>query len=97
MTTVGLTLTRRLIDRYYMFGLACVFLCVSTAVLLAWQNSFAELVAVSVTLPLFILLLGAGVLRSTVRLNSAIEQQLQQAALVFAQRFAARTTQVRIA
>jgi len=78
--STGLTLSRRLTERYVMFGLGCVFLCVGNAVLLAWHEALPEYLAVSVTIPLFVLLVGGFVMRRTVRINSQIENQLRQAA-----------------
>jgi signal transduction histidine kinase len=64
-----------------MFGLACLFLSVSNAVLLAWHNALAEFLAVSITLPLVVLLIGSVVLRRTARVHVQIDSQLRQAAL----------------
>ena len=78
--STGLTLSRRLTERYIMFGLGCVFLCVGNAVLLAWHDALPEYMAVSVTFPLVLLLMGGFALRRTVRVNSQIENQLRRAA-----------------
>ena len=78
--STGLTLSRRLTERYTMFGLACVFLCVGNGVLLVWHDVLPEYLAVSVTIPLFVLLVGGYDMRRTVRVNSQIENQLRLAA-----------------
>ena len=78
--STGLTLSRRLTEHYIMFGLGCVFLCVGNAVFLAWHEVLPEYLAVSSTIPLFVLLVGGFVLRRTVRVNSLIENQLLRAA-----------------
>jgi PAS domain S-box-containing protein len=75
-------LARRLVDRYLMFGLAGLFAFLSLAIVLAWRGTFTQFVAVTAVLPLLMLLVGAFVLRRTVRLSEAIEQQLQQIATV---------------
>ena len=76
------SLTRRLVDRYLMFGLAGLFAFLSLAIVLAWRGAFTQFVAVTAVLPLLMLLVGAFVLRRTVRLSEAIELQLQQIATV---------------
>jgi signal transduction histidine kinase len=72
----GFHLTKRLVDRFIVFGLTCVFLCISSAVILACNNLLTEWAAVTASLPLLSLLLGGLVLRRTIRLNALIEDQL---------------------
>jgi two-component system phosphate regulon sensor histidine kinase PhoR len=74
--TVAVPLARRLVDRYLMFGLACVFVCLSLSIALSHRGTFLQLAALTVVGPLVLLMVGAIVLRRTVRLNEAIEQQL---------------------
>jgi signal transduction histidine kinase len=76
MATSRLHLTDRLVDRFMVFGLACVFLCVTTAVVLSWRQSLTEFMAATVSLPLVSLLVGGIALRRTVRFSSLIEDQL---------------------
>ncbi len=78
--STSLPLSRRLSDSYAMFGLACVFLCVANAVLLTRYQLLDELLAISITLPLLVLLMGGIVLRRTVRVSNHIESQLLKAA-----------------
>lgn len=76
MATSRLHLTDRLVDRFMVVGLACVFLCVTTAAVLSWCHSLTEFMAATVSLPLVSLLVGGFALRRTVRLSSLIEDQL---------------------
>jgi signal transduction histidine kinase len=78
--TSEVSLTRRLVDRYLAFGLACVFLCVGTGVLLVFNEAYLEWAAAVAMLPLVMLLCGALVMRRTVVLSAAIEEQLCRAA-----------------
>jgi two-component system phosphate regulon sensor histidine kinase PhoR len=73
-------LTRRLIDRYMMFGLACVFTCIALAVVLTHRGRLTDFGASLALVPLILLIIGGFVLRRTVRLNESIEEQLRQIA-----------------
>jgi len=72
------SLSSRLTNRYFMFGLAGLFICLAVSLWLAWRGSFMTLAAVTAIAPLIVLLVGGFVLRDTVRLNSEIEEQLQR-------------------
>lgn len=76
------TLSHRLIDRYLMCGLGGVFAFLALAISLAWRGAFTEFVAVTAVLPMLMLLIGAFVLRRTVRVSEAIEGQLRNIAAV---------------
>jgi signal transduction histidine kinase len=71
-------LSSRLIDRYLMFGLACVFASISLALMLAWRGTLTEQVSIAVAAPLLMLLIGGIILRRAVRIHELIETQLQQ-------------------
>jgi two-component system phosphate regulon sensor histidine kinase PhoR len=75
-------LTRRLVDRYMMFGLACVFACITVAIFLTQRGRLADFGAMLALVPLILLIVGGIVLRRTARLNEAIEEQLRQIASV---------------
>jgi len=75
-----ISLTRRLVDRYMAFGLACVFLCVGSSIALTWHDAYMKWTAAVATLPLLLLLCGAFVMRRTLVLSAAIEEQLQRTA-----------------
>lgn len=77
--STSISLTQRLVDRYLMFGLSGVFLCVAAGMLLAWQESYFEWSVAAVALPLVSLLCGAFVMRRTVGVSAAIEEQLRHA------------------
>jgi signal transduction histidine kinase len=70
------SVTRRLIEQYFMFGLACLFFCLAISLVLAWRGVLPDFVPATVILPLIILLLGGLVLRRSLRLVSRIEDQL---------------------
>jgi two-component system phosphate regulon sensor histidine kinase PhoR len=70
------SLTRRLIDRYLLYGLAGLFCFLVLALHLAWREQLINLVALATLTPLVILLLGALSIRQTARLNSEIERHL---------------------
>lgn len=74
-------LSRRLVGRYLVFGLAGVFLCLATALTLAYRNSLTSLAFIAALGPVAVLVIGAIVLHHTTRLNSIIEQQLQRVSL----------------
>lgn len=80
--TVAVPLARRLVDRYLMFGLACVFVCSALSIALAHRGTFLEFAALTVVGPLVLLIAGAIVLRRTVRLHETIEQQLFRIAAI---------------
>jgi PAS domain S-box-containing protein len=72
----GLSLSRRLISRYLMFGLAGVLVCLILSITFSFQGTLQQFVAITAFVPVGLLLLGAYMLWQTVRLNEAIEQQL---------------------
>lgn len=78
--TSTISVTRRLVERYLMFGLACVFVCVSLALVLAWRGHLPQLVELMALPPLAVLLIGALVLRRTLRCSDHIERQLIEVA-----------------
>lgn len=73
-------LTRRLIDSYLMFGLACAFACVILVLQVTLRTPTVPIHALAVAIPLLLLLIGAFVLRRTSRVHNAIEAQLRSAA-----------------
>lgn len=77
LTATSESLTRRLVDRYWMFGLGCLFACISLVLVLSWRGMLIQFVPLVVMVPLLLLLVGAVVLRRTVRLTAAIEAQLR--------------------
>ena len=50
------SVTRRLIEQYFMFGLACLFFCLAVCLALAWRGVLPDFVPATVILPLVILL-----------------------------------------
>lgn len=70
------SVTRRLIEQYFMFGLACLFFCLAVCLALAWRGVLPDFVPATVILPLVILLLGGLALRRSLRLVAGIEEQL---------------------
>jgi signal transduction histidine kinase len=76
LPSADVSLTRRMVDRYMAFGLACVFLCVGSSIVLAWHEAYMKWTAAVTLLPLLLLLCGAFVLRRTLVLSAAIEEQL---------------------
>ena len=72
----GLSLSRRLISRYLMFGLAGVLVCLTLSITFSFQGTLHQFVAITAFVPVGLLLLGAFMLWRTVRLNEAIEEQL---------------------
>ncbi|MGE0608649.1 MAG: ATP-binding protein [Pirellulales bacterium] len=75
---MSLSLSRRLVDRYLLFGLACLLACISLALVLSWRGLLIDMVPLTVAMPLVLLLAGAAALRRTVRWTSAIEEQLRE-------------------
>ena len=75
-------LTRRLTSRYLMFGLACLLVCIAISLTFASRGTLAHYAPLTIILPLLILLIGALILKQTVRLNSEIEQQLRRIASI---------------
>lgn len=69
-------LVRRLLARYLAIGLACLLSCVVVAINLASAGKLFEYIAIAVICPGVLLLVGAFVLRHTLRLNQVIEEQL---------------------
>lgn len=76
----AIPLTRRLVSQYLMFGLGCLFICLSFSLTLAWRGELHERVWIAAGLAVVILLTGGLVLQRTVALTSQIESQLQRAA-----------------
>lgn len=74
------SLLRRLVDQHLMFGLGCVFLCVTFSLGLAWHGTFTEHVAAAVLAPFLLLLVGAFFLRQSVSVHADIEDQLREVA-----------------
>ena len=76
----AIPLTRRLVSRYLMFGLACLLLCLAASLTLAWRGELIQQVSLVAVVPLLLLLLGGVMLRRTIALNSQIEEQLRRIA-----------------
>ena len=74
--------TRRLIDKYLMFGLACLLMSVGLSLALSWRGMLTTHVPLATVGPLVVLVVGVFVLRRTLWLNSEIEKQLNQIASV---------------
>jgi two-component system phosphate regulon sensor histidine kinase PhoR len=74
------TISHRLIDRYLMVGLSCVLGSVGLAIWLATRGVLFEFASAAAAVPLALLLLGALLLRRTLRLNQTIEAQLRSLA-----------------
>lgn len=73
-----LPLSRRLLGRYLMFGLAGLFVCISMIIIFTYFGTFKEHLVFAVAASLGLLLTGAIVLQRTVRVNQAIEEQLRK-------------------
>lgn len=71
-------LSRRLVSRYLAFALGGLLLCLVTMLFLAAHGALANLVSLAALGPLVVLLFGAVALHQTVRLNSAIENELRR-------------------
>lgn len=76
----SLSLSRRLIGVYLMFGFACLLLVIAGALALAFRGQFPNLVPYVLVAPIVILVAGAFALRRTVHLHAAIESQLSELA-----------------
>ena len=76
----ALCLTQRLVSRYLMIGLACLFFCLALSLVLAWRGALTQYASMTVVVPLLILILGGVILRRTVYLNAQIEDQLHRIA-----------------
>lgn len=74
----ALPLSRRLLGRYLMFGLAGLFVCISMITLFNYLGTFREHLIFAVAAALGLLFTGGVVLHRTVRVNQAIEEQLRQ-------------------
>ncbi len=72
----SIPVSRQLVSRYLAFGLAGLFVCLVSALILAARGSLFDLVSLVALGPLLLLLLGAIVLHQTVRLYSRIEVDL---------------------
>ncbi len=79
-----LPLSRRLLGRYLMFGLAGLFVCISMIIVFNYLGTLKEHLVFAVAASLGLLLLGAVVLQRSVRVNQAIEEQLRQISSVLA-------------
>ena len=77
-----LPLTRRLLGRYLMCGLACLFVCLALSLTFAWRGELIRLAPLTVIVPLMILVMGGVILRRTIWLNAQIEDQLRRIATV---------------
>lgn len=75
-------LTRRLVDHFLMFGLACVLVCIVLSLFLGWNGLLTAQAPMTAIAPLLLLLVGGAMLRRTVRLNSEIENQLRRMAMI---------------
>ncbi|MCA9071543.1 MAG: hypothetical protein KDA84_21600, partial [Planctomycetaceae bacterium] len=71
-----LTLTRRFLDNYFLFGLAKLFAFLIASLLLAWQGLLTNLVALALIVPLFILFGGGFWVRAQLKTFAALEKQL---------------------
>ncbi|MGH7129583.1 MAG: sensor histidine kinase, partial [Planctomycetaceae bacterium] len=78
--TDSISLTRRLIDRYLMFGLGGLFLCLAVSLVLAWRGTLTTLAPMAALPALAVLVAGILALWRTTRLNSEIEGQLRRIA-----------------
>lgn len=76
------SLTRRLVGRYLMFGLAGVFASISLAILFSHHGMFFDYVGLAAASAVGMLIVGAVVLYRTARVNQAIELQLRKIASV---------------
>ncbi len=74
-------LSRRLVGRYLAFALAGMLLCLVTTLVLVSRGVLTEWVALAAGGPVVVLLLGAVVLKQTVRRSAAIEGELHRIAL----------------
>lgn len=72
-----LRLTRRLIDGYLMVGLACVLACVLLTLSVSSFGWSSQLTSSLAAVPIVLLLIGAVVLRRTLRVPCSIEHQLR--------------------
>jgi two-component system phosphate regulon sensor histidine kinase PhoR len=70
------SLTQRLSEQYFLFGLAGLFCFVLTAVYLSLQGSFLNLSVAAIGIPLGLLLIGSFALRRTSHWHENIERQL---------------------
>lgn len=70
------SLTRRSLNSFFLFGLAGLFTFLVASLLLAWQGMLTSSAAFAVILPLLIMCGGGWYVRSQMRTNSIIEEQL---------------------
>ncbi len=75
-----LSLARRLIGRYLMFGLGGIFICLSLVLAVSYQGEFTIHFGLAAGLATGLLFVGALVLHRMLRVSQAIDQQLRQLA-----------------
>jgi signal transduction histidine kinase len=73
------SLTRRLIGRYLMFGLAGILACLYLSLVFSFRGNLQHFVGLAAFPPIIVLAVGAIALWKTVRLSDAIESQLREA------------------
>ncbi len=74
----AISLKRRLVGQYVMFGLLGLLFCLATTIALSLHQRWELLVPIAVCVPFLVLLVGATVVVQTVRLNSVVEFQLHE-------------------
>ncbi len=73
-------LSRRLVGRYLAFALGGMLLCLVTTLALVSRDAMAEWIVLAAGGPVVVLLIGAAVLKQTVRGSAAIERELHRIA-----------------
>lgn len=76
--TKAISLKRRLVGQYLMFGLLGLLFCLATTIALSLHQKWDLLVPIAVCVPFLVLIVGATVVVQTVQLNSAVEFQLHE-------------------